>query len=93
MSWKTVTLSSAGAMDRLQEAFFKRFVAAGSPHDAVIYTDLNDSDTGVEGIRIFFSPAAVVIAGPLLAAYSPVDCPEPAPGSFAVLVSNSTRMS
>jgi len=93
MSWKKVTLSSeditAGAEHRLQEAFVTRFIAAGSPHDAVMCANL---DTAVQGFHIFFSPAAVVIAGPLLASYSPVDCSEPAPGSFAVLVRNSTGL-
>ena len=93
MSWKKVTLSSeditAGAEHRLQEAFATRFIAAGSPPDAVMYANL---DTAEEGFRIFFSPAAVVIAGPLLASYSPVDCSEPAPGSFAMLVGNSIKL-
>ena len=47
-------------------------------------------DTAVEGFHFFFSPAAVVIAEPLLDSYSPVDCSEPVPGSFVVLVQNST---
>jgi hypothetical protein len=91
MSWKKVTLSGhdigAGAEHRLQEDFATRLIAAGAPHDAVVYGNL---DTAVEGFHFFFSPAAVVIAGPLLDSYSPVDCSEPVPGSFVVLVRNST---
>jgi hypothetical protein len=91
MSWKKVTLNAddiaAGVDNRLQEAFAARFIAVGAPHDAVMYGNL---DTAAEGYHFFFSPAAVAIAGPLLDSYASVDCPEPAPGTFAVLVRNAT---
>jgi hypothetical protein len=91
MSWRKVTLNSndiaAGADNRLHEAFTARFIAVGAPHNALMYANL---DTAAEGYHFFFSPAAVAIAGPLLNSYAPIDCPEPAPGTFAVLVRNAT---
>lgn len=54
MLWKKVTLTdeeiAAGGDDRLQEAFWKRFIGAGAPHDAVTYG--NEDIT--EGHHFFF---------------------------------------
>ncbi|HEY2537974.1 MAG TPA: hypothetical protein VGI28_00525 [Stellaceae bacterium] len=87
MPWKKVTLTdddiAAGGADRLQEAFWKRFSAAGGPHDAVMY----GIEDVIEGHHFFFSPAAAIIAGPLLNAYTVTDCPEPDCDDIVVLVS------
>jgi hypothetical protein len=74
---------AAGGADRLQEAFWKRFSAAGAPHGAVMYG--NEDIT--EGHHFFFSPAAAIIADPLLNAYTATDCPEPDRDDIVVLVS------
>lgn len=90
MLWKNVTLTdediAAGGDDRLQEAFWKRFIAAGAPHDAVMYG--NEDIT--EGHHFFFSPTAAIIAGPLLNAHTVTDCPEPDRDCIVVLVRNET---
>ena len=86
-----VTLSNADIADgkgrKLQEDFEARFIIARAPNDAVLYENLN---TATEGHHFFFSPTAVAIAGPILDSYRAVNCTEPLPGTFAVLVSSKT---
>jgi hypothetical protein len=90
MSWKKVTLTNddiaAGGGHRLQDAFAERFIAAGAPHDAVMY---GNKDVFTERHHFFFSPAAAsVIAGSPFTDYKVTDCSEPKLQILVVLVKN-----
>jgi hypothetical protein len=83
MPWKKVTLTDGLKIDALQNGYVKRWQASGAREDAAVF--INKGAPG-GGLHLFFSPMAVVIAGPLLSAYAPVDCPEPDPTTVDVFV-------
>jgi hypothetical protein len=74
MTWKKVTVSNGLKVDSLQGGFVKRWQAAGAPNDAAVYVN---KDAPGDGFQFFFSPRAVLIAGPLLEAYEATNCAEP----------------
>jgi hypothetical protein len=83
MPWMGVTLSAAGRLGELQEAFEKIWIAAGAPPDAAMYGGESARDN-----RCFFTPAAVTLAQPLLSKWGAVNCPPPDTRKLIVLVRN-----
>lgn len=78
MSWKKVVFSrddiTNGAEGRLHRDFSNQLVYTPQPNAVRSYSG---SDPVTKERTIFFDPAAVAIAGPLLDAYGAVDCSAP----------------
>jgi hypothetical protein len=90
VTWKVITLDAnqLGEEKRIQDEYVARFVAARYPNDAMMY---GMRDIEANRYKLFFSPSAYAIAGPILTSYVAVDCPEPEPGSYDILVTSRAR--
>ncbi len=88
MPWYKITLShediAALKGFALQEAFTQSFIASGAPKAAGMF-----SDPSINIHEYYFSPDAVLIAKPLLAAYSGVECAAPTRSSVHLLVGHA----
>src|ERR1700735_1331706 len=88
--WKKVTLIAkdvtAGKNFQLQNEFTAIWMAAGAPSNAAMYGDMVLHD---DLYRFYFTPAAVMLALPLLERFGAQDCPEPDVKQLAVHVRNS----
>jgi hypothetical protein len=80
MAWQVVTLTAKEAESlkhvQLQGAFEKVFQAAGCPVGAAMFSAKRKNRH--LGFRYYFSPGAVAIFGPILAAYGAEETPPPA---------------
>jgi hypothetical protein len=85
MPWNKVTLShediAALKHMKLQEAFTQIVMVHGAPKSVGMF-----SDPTIGMHEYYFSPGAVLIAGPLLAGYSGVECAAPKRSSVHLLV-------
>jgi hypothetical protein len=89
VSWKMIELSADdirnGVEPQLQEAFMSRFVVAGLPPAAVMYSNANYI---AEGYKVLFTPRAAEIVGSSPLGRPLVDCDEPPSDQLHVLVRN-----
>jgi hypothetical protein len=85
--WYKVTMSpddiAQGRHFTLSEQFYHLFVLFGAPKGAGLFTDVD-----VMTNAYYFSPAAALIAMPLIANYTGVECAAPSRSSVRVLAAH-----
>ena len=95
MEWYKVTikLEDAGVGGKayhLQDAFFKIFMASGSPKDAAMFTNHDEGfDDYFDDYFYYFSPAATRIAANLIQQYGGVPCQAPRREQTTLLVGHA----
>ena len=76
MSWKQIIVIDTSDRCSTTECVHKTFTKAGTPPDAVMCINKKSVRNRY---RLFFSPAAALLASPILAPYSMTDCVAPDP--------------